>query len=314
MTARTIETLSACIKPKDAVAGQCLPDTRVISEIGDQELVAKLAQYAYCYSDVWFGWEFAAYTVKHPEIPFPTYLHGDDHYLWRAHCYLKTDGKNKDRVIKKALSLTSPAFSQVRIGIESMLLSRDMDEGIYHDIATYLGMKEEVIRAFEKLFFNVVDRRRDHAFIASLVMPEGRLAETKPGYWKETTQELLLRRTAYEKGIDTIKYMIGIVEDNPMIPLDASAAAGELNKQLMNTALFYSMLGAYNTPQVEAGRKAVQAALANQANPMGDSASAPVEDSIRQDLLIMSQNVAAMKNRKQAFDANKVFQTESSRA
>jgi hypothetical protein len=36
--------------------------------------------------------------------------------------------------------------------------------------------------AYEKLFFNVLDRKKDHSYIASVVYPEGRLVEAAEDY------------------------------------------------------------------------------------------------------------------------------------
>lgn len=305
MTASTIEALSRYIPPKEVVAGACLPSEKVVGAFTDDEVSNQIAQYVYCYSDLWFGWEFASYLASHPQIPFPAFLRGDDLFLWRAYKYIRSNGKNGDKVIMKALALTSPNFTQARASIESMLLARDTTLRIYEEIENILGIDAQVVRAFEKLFFNVVDRKRENSFICSLVLPEGRLAETKPSYWKDTDQEMLMRRIAYDKGLDTFVYMLGLSEKNPMLTLDASIAAGELNKQLMNTALFYSTLGFYNSPQVEAGRKAIQAALANQANPMADGKAIDIEDTIRNDIIKLAEMSTAARN-KQEFEGLKV--------
>lgn len=312
MTARTIEILSRYILPKDAVGGESLPDVNVISSLTDTHTVNKIAHYTYCYSSLKFGWEFASYmATKRKAKKFPTFLHGDDLYLTRAYKFIKSKGKNKDKLMTKVIALTSPTFTKARNSIEAMLLSRGSDREIYHEISVALGIEEKVIRAYERLFFNVVDRKREHAFIASIVMPQGRLEETQPNYWKDTPQEAILRRVAYEKGIDTVKYIIGISDDNPYRSLDAGMAAGEFNKQLMGTALFYSTLGFYNSPQVEAGRKVIQSALTNDADTLKGNAIAPVADSVRDEVILHTEQTAARMNQK-AFEAEAVYQLPKS--
>lgn len=307
MTARTIETLSRYISPKEAAGGECLPDAGVLAVLGDGDVARQITHYTYCYSSLKFGWEFAAYMAnKCKGKKFPTFLHGDDLYITRAYKFIRSKGKNGDKLMKKVVALTSATFSKARTGIESMLLAKDAGEEVYHEIASAFGMEEEVIRAYEKLFFNVIDRKRESIFIASLVMPEGRLEETNPGYWKETPQEAIFRRVAYERGAGIIKYLLGISEDNPYRALDANMAAGEFNKQLMSSALFYSTLGFYNSPQVEAGRKVIQSALTNDADTLKGNAIAPVADSVR-DEVIMHTEITAARMNQEAFNEDAIY-------
>ena len=55
--------------------------------------------------------------------------------------------------------------------IKALLLSDDVD---YKFIASGTAINIDTIKAYERLFFNVVDRKNEHMFIKNVVYPDGR--------------------------------------------------------------------------------------------------------------------------------------------
>ena len=70
------------------------------------------------------------------------------------------------------------------------------------DIAKKLGVDVEIIWLYEKLFYNILDRRDEYMFITSLVYPEGRLEELDPRYSDRVSYGTLAKRAAFNNGAE----------------------------------------------------------------------------------------------------------------
>lgn len=106
----------------------------------------------------------------------------------------------------------------------------------FSEISKVTGFSVDVIRTYERLFFNVYDRREESLFIANIVYPEHRLVETMEGYIKEADSSSLLKRSAYNNGLDDVAYFIGLKVDS----VEGSLAGG--NAQEMANRLESSIM------------------------------------------------------------------------
>lgn len=233
MQAQTIAQL-AWYQP---VSDEILNKVDTLPSIGiADERVARILHYAECHRNLQFGWEFAQNIIKDPDFTFPAILHGDDLYVWRAYKYLQ--GYN-DSVISAALALTLPHNKTLKEQINALLISKDITPSF---ISRRLGIDINTVIAYEKLFFNVLDRKKDHAFIASVVYPEGRLVEAAEDYIESTGMGDILLRAGFSKGANHILYAGGLI-DNPYDNQDAAAAAERLDRIFLADGCLYATMG-----------------------------------------------------------------------
>lgn len=206
------------------------------SSLLQEERTANILHYAECHKNLQFGWDFAQELAKHTEIQFPAILHGDDIFVWRAYKYLLGQ---QDPVISATLALTSPDNKVLTDQIKALLIVDDVTHGF---VANKLHLPIETVIAYEKLFFNVIDRKKDHAFIASIVYPEGRLVEAMESYVENTGMDQILLRAGFTKGSDHVLYAIGLKE-NPYANEDAAEQATRLDRTFLADGCLYATMG-----------------------------------------------------------------------
>lgn len=232
MRAQTIAQLSWLVPHSDEVVAQAAQ----ISTPVQQERVETIIHYAHCHKNLQFGWDFATIIAQDDSIVFPAILHGDDLYVWRAYNFLK--GQD-DPVIQAALALTLQDNGILAAQIKALLVTDDVTTGF---IAKKLGIHEQTIKAFEKLFFNVLDRKADHAFLAQVVYPEGRLVESAEDYIERTGMSDILLRAGFTRGVDHILYAMGL-QDNPYGKKDVHDIANTLDKTFLADGCMFAAMG-----------------------------------------------------------------------
>lgn len=234
MTADKIEQLS-WYKPRGAVAN--------VNSVADLSLVPGMAatdmfHYLDCYKDLQFGWNLATSLVSGGK-EFPAILEGDDLYLWRAYRLMQGC---RDSVVERALQLTLSPMDNVR-GQINALLSHDT---VTHDlVAQRLSIPVQVIVAYEKLFYNIVDRRTDYKFIADVVYPNTRIVEMYDNYLENVGLSDLLIRAGYNGGPEDVLYFAGI-KKNPFTAMGASEGASRLEAVFMANGIMSARLGMMN--------------------------------------------------------------------
>ena len=124
-------------------------------------------KFAHCYKDLSFGWNFVRSLENKSKPPTVT-----EPYLVRAYNYLYN--KARDPKLRQAEAYDSILDPYYKDTIKSLLF---VDGITIDDIAKKLGVDPEVIYLYEKLFYNILDRKHEYMFITSLVYPEGRLEE-----------------------------------------------------------------------------------------------------------------------------------------
>lgn len=209
-----------------------------ISNIDDTQ-VNSILHYANCFSNLAFGWDFVN-ALKSSQSPFPAFLSGKDIYLWRAYNYL---AGHRDKAISGALSLTLPSRETLRTQINALLIGKDVDANY---VAKHLNIDVEAIDAYEKLFFNVIDRKRDHAFIANVVYPEGRLVEGYSDYIENAKLDELLLRAGFQYGPQHVLYAVGLGK-NPFVDLDVASGAQKMDALFMSDGCLYATMGWLNS-------------------------------------------------------------------
>lgn len=223
------------------------------------EQAADIMHFAECHKDLQFGWHIA-HELLQANVPFPAFLRGDDLYVWRAYNYMKG---NEDPVIAGAVALTSKGNEQTAATIKALLVADDITCDY---VAKKLSIPVEIVKAYEKLFFNVLDRKKDHAYIASIVYPKGRMVEAMENYLEETGIGDLMLRAGYTQGVAHVLYASGL-GDNPFASADASLGAATLDSIFMADGCIYAGLGWLH--QRKNAMPIMNARLSMQAGKMG---------------------------------------------
>ena len=156
------------------------------------------------YLNMDFGWHAAKSLATHHQ-PFPCICEGDDNMVFRAYLY-NCSRNYPDQVIREVCELTTPFMSQIRDTIEALFLVEGAD---VEKVSTTLNIRPEVISAYEKLFFNVVDRKKDEAYLANSIYPNGRLVEMYSTYLDGESFGAILKRAARSSGAWDVLYMAG---------------------------------------------------------------------------------------------------------
>lgn len=233
MRAQTIAQLAwyQPISDKTLEQADTLPSVGVATE-----RVAAIIHYADCHKNLQFGWEFAQEVTRDPDFEFPAILHGDDLYVWRAYKYLQG---YQDPVIDSVLALTLPKNKTLKEQINALLITKDVTPQF---ISKRLSIDLQTVIAYEKLFFNVLDRKKDHAYIAQIVYPEGRLVEAAENYIETAGMGDILLRAGFTRGANHVLYAGGY-SDNPFSGEDAAQAAEKLDKIFLADGCLYATMG-----------------------------------------------------------------------
>lgn len=237
MTASTIAKM-AWYMPKETTPitdfgdGSSSEDSIIL----DLDRSGSVVHFAKCFKNLRIGWDFASALAGDKSVQFPAIFHGSDLFIWRAYRFLEGDD---DPDVAGAVAIEM-GKSPGRDYIRAMLVNKDGDHGV---VSSNTGIRKEVIKAYEKLFFNVRDRLDDHAFLASVVYPEGRIVEAFEDYVDRSGIGLLILRAGYSKGITHVTYAAGLTNAHPYAGYNAAEGASELDKLFMQDGVFIGSMG-----------------------------------------------------------------------
>lgn len=254
---------------------------------------ADIVHYAECHKNLQFGWDFAVAMQESP-LPFPAILNGDDLFVWRAYNYLRG---RLDSTIEGAIALNMDDNANTRNQIRALLVSNNVD---YDFVAHNLGLPLDTVKAYEKLFFNIVDRKKDRAFIAGIVYPNGRMVEAFEDYLEKTGIGELMMRAGFAHGSQHVLYAAGLGK-NPYATKDAMEGAKELDSMFMADGCLYATLGWMH--QTRNATPIMNARLSMQASKMGnnniDKAAGMISlgDTMMNELVAMGQQKAEAASR-----------------
>lgn len=295
MRAATIAKL-AWYKPRSADTTG-LASSVVNSGLAEEQLY-DILHYATCYKNLQFGWDIATTFVQY-RIPFPSFLTGDDLYIWRAYNYLIG---NEDSIIAGALALTNESNRQIADTIKALLIAKDVTPAY---VAAKTAIPVEIITAYEKLFFNVLDRKKDHAYIANIVYPKGRMVEAMEDYLEITGIGELMLRAGHNRGVGHVLYASGL-GDNPYAKADVVEGATMLDSMFMADGCLYAGLGWLH--QRRNAMPITNARLSIQAGKMGkgDAQSGPnmlsFGETLRNEIITVGQYKAEAQRRSEVLN------------
>ncbi len=208
----------------------CTPEADGLIDYGlDNFLVA--------YKKLNFGWE-AAVTFAANHIPFPACLEGDDEVVHRAYLH-NCDRRYFCQSVWEAQSLCRKGMAQKRATLESMLLVAEIT---IEEVAKQLSLPVATVIAYEKLFFNILDRRKDSAFIAEVVYPDGRFIETFDDYMKTEDVANVLKRIGYNTTAFEVLYWAGF-RSGILHSMSGPSTPGQLEALIMANGLLLARSG-----------------------------------------------------------------------
>jgi hypothetical protein len=163
------------------------------------------ARFIVAYKDLSLGWK-SAQLLANSDISFPCFLQGDDLWVFKAYLYCIDSKKFFNRSVAEARGLASNHMSRDNEAIKALLISDDID---YKYISRRTSLSEDTVKAYERLFFNIVDRKQDHMFIKNVVYPDGRMVEMFDDYLKNEDLGKILLRTGYNNGAEHVLHFAG---------------------------------------------------------------------------------------------------------
>lgn len=157
------------------------------------------------YKDLSLGWK-SARILAMSNTSFPCFISGDDLWLFKAYLYCVDSTKFFNRHVAEARGLASHYMFRNSETINALLIADQVD---YKYISKKTSLSENTLKAYEKLFFNIQDRKDDHMFLKDVVYPDGRMVELFEDYLKNEDLGRILIRTGYNNGADHVLHFAG---------------------------------------------------------------------------------------------------------
>lgn len=210
-----------------------------------------------------YGWD-AAMSIFEFGMQRNGFFDGRSRWIWLAAMFLQgkiPPGRNKKiEAINWAWKIRHDTCMQ---GIRRTLEGALVVAGATREAAAkMLNFDIEVIEAYETLFWNVVDRAEDLAYLQNLIYPSGRMEEMVNGYMQNANLDSLLRRIGYNSGLEDLSWGAGL----RLSPVNSTSisVAKEQNERLTLSigALMLRNFGHYTEqhPQVISSRQLLAAA------------------------------------------------------
>jgi hypothetical protein len=157
------------------------------------------------YKDLSLGWK-SARLLAMSSTSFPCFLSGEDLWLFKAYLYCLDNKRFFNKHVAEARGLASNQMRRDNETINALLISDEVD---YNFIARKTSLSADTVKAYEKLFFNIQDRKKDYMFIKNVVYPDGRMVEMFDDYLKNEDLGNILMRTGYNNGAEHVLHFAG---------------------------------------------------------------------------------------------------------
>lgn len=229
------------------------------------------ARFVATYANPAFGWDIAtAYAAA--RVTLPVIMNGRDHWLYKAYMMRLDSYRWRDKDVIDAWGLANLAESRtLKTKVCSLLLSgcgKDADKH-RRAVADATTIPIRVIEAFDTLFYNILDRQNDAAYLSEHVYPHTRYVAIAEDYLKITDIADLVKRAGYNhRDLQMSTYLAGFGDESFMAKLSAkSDREQELTRHLMGNALMLVHAGALNQRSLGLQRAQGLIAAARQSGP-----------------------------------------------
>lgn len=267
MDAHTIDLLAA----HDPASRISRMTTGVMTTTQSPLLSQGLARFLARYQKPNFGWYIACQFANNG-IRFPVALHLRDSWVIKAYCMLVDPDRFRDDTIIEAFHISQRSHG-VNIGdimmkthILSMSHDGDSVEEQIKSIANSIGCSPDLVEAYECLFYNVLDRRRDNIYMTHEVYPETRFVEMSDNYFQNATLLDLIKRSGFNhRDLDLSAYLLGIGDQSYLAKLASRPdRESELTKYMMGNGLMLTRANMLNQRSVGMTRAASLLAASRQ--------------------------------------------------
>ena len=211
MTFDRIQELAQYIPDESPYCNEILGHTKQLTTIN---------KFIRSYKDVAFAYHFIK-TLVDMKKPLPASIKEEE--LYDTYQFLRYNIYKPNVVF--AISLTHPTNKSMEDAIKAFIIT---DEP-FNKISKVTGIPEDVLKIYEKLFFNVRDRKQEALLIANIVYPDTRMVEVMDNYTKHEDFGKLLLRTAYNNGLEDTMYFSGL-KVNTFLNSDQTIAVEMANK------------------------------------------------------------------------------------
>lgn len=171
--------------------------------------MADVQRYAYAYADLKFAWRYVQVLLRNG-IPLPPFLKATlDDPVIRLYRHLAYNTHDID-VFEAMMIAMTPQRRQEKNILNALLVAKDFN---LDQVVLSTGIAPSTIAMYEKLFFNVLDRRFEAAYLAAVVYPDGRMVEVMDNYLQGDGAILpkLLMRAARAGGSEDALYNAGML-------------------------------------------------------------------------------------------------------
>ncbi len=225
-------------------------------------------RFATRYKNVAFGWSIAQAFARYRK-PFPITMLGRDSWVYRAYMLCIDSYRWGDDSIMEAYAIaTLPSLRALKGKLCGLLLSGFGHPPDEHRrrVGKTMGIKLDTIEAFDTLFYNVLDRQGDMAYISEEVYPDGRMIEFAEDYLRNSDMSALLKRAGFNhRDLELSAYLAGVGDQSYLSRLSARTdREQELTRQLMGNGLLLAAAGALNQKSVGISRTTAMLAATRQ--------------------------------------------------
>jgi len=190
---------------------------------------------AVAWNDPRFGWNFATSFIGSSRHIGDCGIY--EIWIWRA--YHHAAGLVCDEVIEAALAIDQ-SHCRIKANIlKAVLVDFRLD---WPEMARIAQVEEEVLRAYEALFFNV--RGRDKTYVNFIVYPDGILSEMREDYIITEDIGNLMMRASYSYGIHEALELARIRTSEKT--MDIQEACEEFKYRVLKRAELLVKLGGLN--------------------------------------------------------------------
>jgi hypothetical protein len=242
-----------------------------------------------------YGWEFVCYFAD-ARMTFPVVARGRDGWLFRAYMNRLAPAVFPDSELEAAIQIfRQPGLSAKLKAMLIAGLEQPVEDHLTL-VATKSGVSRQTVEAFEVLFFNILDRPSDGAYLSHIVYPETRFVELAEDYIETTSISDLLLRAAYiHRDINLVLELAGMKESDSRKKLDdLHQLEVEYLRNIMGNGLLIAKTGLLNQPGVGLQRAiALMGASPQKAGTQKDAESPEITDFIANQL---KDAIATMPN------------------
>jgi len=212
MDCNQIYDLLETLPPNVSIGGELVCARGTAQENLSGEDLLRIAEednqrYAIAYADLSFGWNWLKLVIKNDLEFTDTMRHIADPAIRRAYSHITQ--QHSDPYVMEAMQIALREERRyARMLLNALFLAKDYT---LEAVCRHTRLDPISVAVYEKLFFNVVDRRLDSLWLASVVYPNTMLEEMFDNYMSAENSDFakLMIRAGYKNGMADVLYFAG---------------------------------------------------------------------------------------------------------